>query len=218
MKLVTKEEREAHFNHILTEAGKGLFYGAVLSTGIFFYLKKRHTARFNTFNTSIKTCIFCIPTIGMGALWADNGSVEFDKLMYSSDYSQSKVMEEHREWAAMSTSDRIITGLNSHKYKIILGAWAGSLYGSWVLVNRDKIMTTAQKAVQARMYAQAISILLLLGTIVLAMKEEEINKSKPPPIPEWRKVLMQKEAEEKELLEEIKRAKAKAETIDNKSN
>lgn len=62
-------------------------------------------------------------------------------------------------------------------------------------------MTTAQKAVQARMYAQGITIFLLLGTLLLAMKEDEINKLKPAPIPEWKQVIMRKEEEEKSILE-----------------
>lgn len=214
MKIVTKEEREAHATHVAIEGAKGLFYGAIGSVGIYYYLKKRHTVRFNSFNTSIKTCILTIPTVGAAALWADEGSIEFDRKMYSSGYAEARVLEEYREWNNLAMSDKIFTTLNNHKYKIILGAWAGSLYGSWVLVNRDKIMSTAQKAVQARMYAQAISIILLLGTILLAMKEEEINKTKPPPIPEWKRYLMEKDEEEKDLLEQIKLAKEKISQVE----
>lgn len=218
MKLVTKEEREAHASYILAEGAKGLFWGALGSVGLYAYLKKRHTARFNQFNTSIKACILTIPTVGVSALWADNGSVEFDRKMYSSGHEESKLVQEYREWNNMAMSDRIISSLNTHKYKIIISAWAGSLWGSWVLVNRDKIMTTAQKAVQARMYAQAISIVLLLCTIVLAMKEEEINKSKPPPIPEWKRVLMEREAEQKrneEIQRELLNKKNEAKVIED---
>lgn len=225
MKLVTKEEREAHSAFIIAEGAKGLFYGGIASLGLFYYLKKKHTVRFNSFNTSIKTCILTIPTIGAAALWADEGSIEFDRRMYSSEYSENKVLEDYREWNNLSMSDKIFTSLNEHKYKIILASWAGSLWGSWVLVNRDKIMTTAQKAVQARMYAQAISILLLLGTLLLAMKEEEINKAKPPPIPEWKKVLLEKEsqhqaekkAEEARLLKEIEAKQAHLTKLESKS-
>lgn len=210
MKLLSKEEKDAHVSHIIAEGTKGLIYGGVLSLGIFQYLKHRHPARFATFNPSIKAAILTMPTISVAAFYADQGSVEFDKKMHQSDYTQNKYIEEFREWSNLSFSDKCFTVLNDNKYKIIIGAWAASLYGSWVFVNRDKIMTTAQKAVQARMYAQGITIILLLGTILLAMKEEEINKKKPKPIPEWRKIIMEKEAEDKLLLEEAKLAKEKA--------
>ncbi|ODV80982.1 uncharacterized protein CANTADRAFT_48192 [Suhomyces tanzawaensis NRRL Y-17324] len=214
MKILDKEERQAHISHITTEGFKGLVYGSILSTGLFAYLKKRH-AGFNRFSTSIKTCIIVMPTISLGAFFADQGSWEFDKQMHSSAYTQGKLLEEYREWNNLSMSDKIFTTLNQYKYEVIITSWVGSLYGSWVYVNRDKIMTTSQKAVQARMYAQAITIVLLLGTILLAMKEQEINKSKPAPLPAWKQVLLDKEAEEKRLLESHKARGSKAESEEN---
>ena len=65
--------------------------------------------------------------------------------MHQSEYQEAKYLEEYREWNRLSLSDKCFTVLNDNKYKIIISAWAGSLYGSWVLVNRDKIMDTAQK-------------------------------------------------------------------------
>ncbi|KHC55827.1 hypothetical protein MEW_00831 [Candida albicans P60002] len=202
MKILSKEEKDAHVSHIISEGAKGLFYGGALSVGLYQYLKHRHPARFATFNPSIKAAIIAMPTISVAAFFADQGSVEFDRKMHQSEYQEAKYLEEYREWNRLSLSDKCFTVLNDNKYKIIISAWAGSLYGSWVLVNRDKIMDTAQKAVQARMYAQGITIILLLGTLLLAMKEEEINKKKPKPIPEWKRIIMEKEAEDKRLVDE----------------
>lgn len=218
MKIISNEEKQAHMAHIAAEGAKGLVYGGIVSTAAFFFARKRWPQKINAWNTSVKACSIVIPTIGAGAFWADQGSWEFDKEMHHSEYTQTKVVEEFKEWNRLSSSDKVFTVLNDNKYKIIISAWAASLYGSWVLVNRDKIMTTAQKAVQARMYAQGITVILLLSTILLAMKEEEINKAKPKEIPEWRKVLMQKEEEEKSILAEVERklAEKKAEKTEAK--
>lgn len=213
MKILGQDEREAHIAHITSEGAKGLFYGSIISLGLFGYLKTRHPLRFKSFNTSIKTCIFAMPTIATGAFYADQGSVEFDRQVHSSDYTNSKMMEEYRQWNNMAMSDKIFHSLNENKYKIIITSWAASLYGSWVLVNRDKIMTTAQKAVQARMYAQGITIILLLGTILLAMKEEELEKNKPKPIPEWQKILNDREHDEHEKQKIIDQIRAKRESL-----
>ncbi|KAL6453272.1 RCF2 Respiratory supercomplex factor 2 [Candida maltosa Xu316] len=150
-----------------------------------------------------------MPTISIAAFFADQGSVEFDRIMHQSEYQEAKILEEYRNWNKLSLSDKCFTVLNDNKYPIIVSAWAASLYGSWVFVNRDKIMDTAQKAVQARMYAQGITIVLLLGTILLAIKEEEIKKKQPKPIPEWKKIIMEKEAEDERLLQEARAAKEK---------
>ncbi|KAG7663629.1 RCF2 [[Candida] subhashii] len=204
MKILTKEEKQAHISHVLAEGAKGIAYGGVVAFGLFSYLKHRHPLRFKKMNASVKSAIMIMPTIGVAAFFADQGSWEFDKMMHQSEYQEAKLLEEFRQWNNMSMSDKIFTSLNSNKYPIIISAWAASLYGSWVLVNKDKIMTTAQKAVQARMYAQGITIILLLGTIVLSMRDAEIKKSQPAPMPEWKKVLLQQEEADKRALEEFR--------------
>lgn len=132
-----------------------------------------------------------MPTITVAAFFADQGSLEFDRRMYSEDFTRQKMLEEHRKWQQLSASDKVFGTLSSNKYKIIFSAWVALMWGLWKFVNRDKIMTGPQKLVQARMYAQAITILLLLGTIVLAVKEEEIKSKQPAPVPEWRRILIE---------------------------
>lgn len=193
MKIIDKEEREAHASYILSEGLKGMFFGSVVSLGLFTYLKVRHPVRFNSFNTSIKTCIITMPTVSMAAFYADQGSLEFDRKMYSSGYTNKKVLEEYRQWNNMPITDKIVGTLSNNQYKLIFSAWVASMYGSWMYVNRDKVMTTPQKLVQARMYAQAFTIILLLSTIVLAVKQQEIDKKKPAPVPEWKRILQEKE-------------------------
>lgn len=213
MKIIDKEERDAHRAHVLTEGLKGMFYGGVLSVGLFTYLKFRHPARFARFNTSIKACIIIMPTISLCAFYADEGSVDFDRQMYSSGYANKKLLEEYSNWQKLPIQDKVISSLGTHKYKIIIASWIASMYGSWVFVNKDKVMTSTQKMVQARMYAQAITIVLLLSTIVLAMKEEELNKKKPAPVPEWRKVLLENEVAEKELASKVKEVQQEAKNL-----
>ena len=120
-----------------------------------------------------------MPTVAISAFFADQGSWDFDEQMYQSDYANQQMMEQYREWNNMSLSEKTFTSLNNNKYKIILTSWVASMWGSWVYVNRDKVMTSPQKLVQARMYAQARHYCVALSTIVLAMKEEELNKGKP---------------------------------------
>ncbi|KAK6202441.1 uncharacterized protein RJT21DRAFT_112397 [Scheffersomyces amazonensis] len=207
MKIISDEEKQAHIAHITSEGIKGLVVGSLVSAGLFTYLKKRQPVRFNSFNTSIKTAIFIMPTVSIGAFFADQGSWEFDKQMHQSEYSDKLILEEYRQWNNLSWSDKAFTSLDKNKYPIIVATWAASLYGSWVVVNRDKIMTGAQKAVQARMYAQGITIILLLGTVLLSMKEKEIEKKRPAPIPEWKRIIMEREAEDSRVLAELKKQK-----------
>lgn len=189
MKIIDDEERNAHFNHVLVEGLKGCVVGAGVAALLVAGVKRRYPQQYLKYNTSVKAAMWAMPTISLGAFFADEGSVKFDEQMYRGDFIERAKREKEEQWAKLSTPDKIFTVANDNKYKIILSAWAGSLWGSWTIVNRDKYMTTAQKAVQARVYAQAITVVLLLGTILLSMHERKLEASRPPPVPEWKRFL-----------------------------
>ena len=40
--------------------------------------------------------------------------------------------------------EKIIYRLNEHKYKLVVGAWAGFLFGAWKIINKDLLLTKTQ--------------------------------------------------------------------------
>ncbi|KAI3403999.2 RCF2 [Candida oxycetoniae] len=193
MKLLTEEEKREHSEHVLKEGVKGCIVGAVVGVGLLKFFKYKRPVRYASLSSSIKAAIFAMPTISLGAFYADDGSVKFDEQRYQSDYLKRQELQALENYNKLSTSDKILHQLNENKYKIVVSAWAASLYGSWRIVNKDKYMTKAQKIVQARVYAQAITVVLLLGTLLLSMNEEKIKKTQPEPIPSWKKHLQEQE-------------------------
>lgn len=189
MKILSDEEKNAHWNAVLYEGAKGCAIGAGVAFGLVTYVKRKMPVRYSHMNTSIKTAMWAMPTITVGAFFADEGSLKFDEKVYRSDYLDKQKREAEERYQNLATSDKVFHNLNENKYKIIVGSWAASLYGSWRLVNRDPYMTTAQKLVQARVYAQAITVVLLLSTLFLSMREAEMKKKEPAAIPEWKKYL-----------------------------
>ncbi|KAK6455933.1 uncharacterized protein RJT20DRAFT_51767 [Scheffersomyces xylosifermentans] len=193
MKIVSEEEKLAHRKVVLTEGVKGCFVGAAIAFGLVKAVKARHPVRFAQMSTSIKTAMWAMPTITMGAFFADDGSVKFDEDNYRSDFLKKQEEEKLAAYNRLSSTDKVLHQLNENKYKIIVSSWAASLYGSWRLVNRDPYMTKAQKIVQARVYAQAITVVLLLSTLLLSMHEAELQKTEPVKVPEWKKYLAEQE-------------------------
>lgn len=189
MKILSDEEKNAHWNHVLVEGFKGCGIGLVASYGLVTFMKRKHPQTYSHMSTSIRAAMWAMPTISFGALFADEGSIQFDDDTYRGEYKMKQKVEEDERWNKLSLADKCFTKVNDNKYKLIIGSWAASLYGSWTIVNKDKYMTTAQKAVQARVYAQAITVVLLLGTILLSLHEQELKKLQPPPVPEWKKYL-----------------------------
>lgn len=200
MKILTAEEIDAHRSHTLAGGIKGALAGLLISGAIFKFAPMRYP-KFNpkAMTYSVKTALFITPPTLLTAICAEEASNKFDELMYSSGPESTQAIEEYQRWKNLPLKQKFVEGLSDHKYKIITGLWAASLYGSWVMVNRDKIMTTTQKAVQARMYAQFITVALLLASMGLSMYEQSLNpnKQKNNEQRRWDRLLEEAEKEEK---------------------
>lgn len=193
MKILTQEEIEDHKNHVLKENLKGLAVGAGVGGLMIAGIRKKWPAQWKSLNTSFKAAIFAMPCITIAAFYADDGSLEYDKEKYQGDYLKRMAEAKQETYSKLSKSEQLIHKVNEHKYPLIIGAWAASLFGCWKLVDRDRYMLKSQKIVQARVYAQAISVVLLLCTLLLSYRDNEIKKKQPPPVPEWKQVLQEQE-------------------------
>jgi hypothetical protein len=193
MKILTAEEVAEHKQHVLVENIKGCVVGGAVAWGMMALFKRRYPMKYSQLNTSVKAAMWAMPTITVGAFYADDGSVKYDEDKYQSEYKAKVAAEKQAMYNSLSQSEKILHNLDENKYAIIVSAWAASLYGSWKLVDRDIYMTRAQKLVQARVYAQAITVVLLLSTIVLSMQEAKIKKKQPAPVPEWKRYLAEQE-------------------------
>lgn len=203
MKIITEEEKQAHKQHVLMENIKGCAVGAMAGIGLIQYFKRRYPARYNILSASVKAGMFAIPTITIGAFWADDGSIQFDHDKYQGDYKIKIQQEKQQLYDQLSSQEKILHNLNDNKYALIVSAWAASLYGSWKIVDRDLYMTKSQKLVQARVYAQAITVVLLLSTILLSMQESKIKAKQPPKVPEWKRYLAEQEAKKHDLEKKV---------------
>lgn len=218
MKILNDEERNAHWNAVLRQGAIGTAVGLGVSAGLVTWVKRKQPLRWRSFNTSVKTAMWVMPTVTIGAFFADEGSVKFDEQMHRLDYLNQQETEKLEQWNKLSTADKIFTRVNENKYKLIISAWALSLWGSWHIVNKDKYMSTTQKAVQARVYAQAITVALLLGTVLLSMHEQELKKKQPPPVPEWKKFLDEQESHKKEHAKLRKTEDLEQKSLEKKSD
>lgn len=177
MKIINREEREAHATYLATEGAKGLFYGSIFSVGLFNFLKIRHPTKFKSFSSSIKTCILIMPAIGSCAFWADQGSVVFDRKMHSYG-GGAKILEDFRRWKAMSTSEKAVSIVKDNKYKILIGTWLFSLYGTWAYVESSRIVDATQKAAKIKKFSIASTGILALGIGSLILNGRYPTRSK----------------------------------------
>ncbi|RCK65954.1 Respiratory supercomplex factor 2, mitochondrial [Candida viswanathii] len=189
MKLISEQEALEHKQHIFKQCYKGCVVGTVVGLGLVLYMKFKQSVKYNSYNWTIKACMVGMPVIGCATFASLRGSARFFDSRYRADHlsNEKRYKKEHLE--ELSVSEKIIYKLNQHKYEVVVGAWAGCLYASWRIINRDLLLTRTQKLVQARVLAQAFALGILLSTIYLSMKEVELQKKLPRASPNWEKVL-----------------------------
>ncbi|TFY73360.1 hypothetical protein EWM64_g10652, partial [Hericium alpestre] len=85
----------------------------------------------------------------------------------------SAKVKEEQEWAALSMREKVHTWALQNQYKVILGSWAISMGIAAGLIMRDRHQSTSQKIVQARMWAQGLTIGVLIGAGILTHSQRQ---------------------------------------------
>ena len=78
--------------------------------------------------------------------------------------------------SSLSTTDRIVAWAKQEKYKIIVGSWAASMIGSFALVGRNPYLSGQQKLVQARVYAQGLTLAVLCASAAFEISDSKKGK------------------------------------------
>lgn len=99
--------------------------------------------------------------------------------------SNKTAMQRAKEWAG------------ENRYPILFTFWVASMAGSWVAVNRRSTLSTANKLVQARMYAQGLTLAALLTSFAFETNDATKGKGRWETI----KVIDPNDPEHKHLIE-----------------
>lgn len=197
MKVVTKEEEAAHYKEVLTGGAIGGVVGlgigaAALSLGI----RRYHTVRsltlpFKAFLLSSSA------TFGL-IVNAERYSIAFQKAkdpMYGYKSKSARTLEE--AMANRSTYDKFMSWGRENRYTIVFSSWLASMGVALAIVNRSKYMTAAQKLVQARVYAQGLTVAVLVITAAFEMNDAKTGAGR------WQTVLIvdPNDPEHKKLIE-----------------
>ncbi|CAI4218601.1 unnamed protein product [Parascedosporium putredinis] len=184
MKVVTKEEEAAHYKQVLTGGAVGGVVGlgigaAALSLGT----RRYHTVRsltlpFKAFLLSSSA------TFGL-IVNAERYSIAFQKAkdpMYGYKSKSARTLEE--AMANRSTYDKFMSWGRENRYTIVFSSWLASMGVALAIVNRSKYMTAAQKLVQARVYAQGLTVAVLVITAAFEMNDAKTGAGR------WQTVLI----------------------------
>ncbi|KAJ2001744.1 Replication factor C, subunit RFC4 [Coemansia thaxteri] len=128
---------------------------------------------------SAKTAFILAPTLGAFYIRGEHVSTEFRRSKYLAqldpDERAAILNQRARIDARRSMADRSIAFVTDHRWSILGYTWLLGISGSILYLYKKRGMTVTQKAVQARMYAQAITIIGILSTAAIASLSDKTN-------------------------------------------
>ncbi|EED14829.1 mitochondrial hypoxia responsive domain protein [Talaromyces stipitatus ATCC 10500] len=173
MKILTKEEEAAHYRAVLQGGTFGTVVGLVGGwAGVMAASRRFHTIR----NLTLPMKAFLVTSSGtfVGIVAADHSSRSFEAernvgLKYLGEREERLRRE---ELSQMSFGNRIGAWAREEKYKIIGATWIASIVGSFVLVGRNPYLSGQQKIVQARVYAQGLTLAVMCASAAFEIHDQ----------------------------------------------
>ncbi|KAJ6120577.1 hypothetical protein N7523_004857 [Penicillium sp. IBT 18751x] len=173
MKLLTKEEENNHYRAVVKGGTIGGLAGlAAGAAGVMLASRRFHTIR----NLTMPMKAFLTTSSGtfVGIIAADHASRDFEtqqnaqKLWYENREERLRA----EETRGLSFTERTVAFARREKYKIIGATWIASIVGSFMLVNRNPFLSSSQKIVQARVYAQGLTLGVLCASAAFEISDQ----------------------------------------------
>ncbi|KAF9028617.1 hypothetical protein BDP27DRAFT_915460 [Rhodocollybia butyracea] len=167
---VTEEQMREHSKAVRRGAIEGTIAGSILSGGATYYAHTRIPA-YRALPMSLKALGPIILIAPLLSIQAERRSLQYDESQWCHD-SQRKRAINKREMGSDEPDAETCRLAKRHEYSIILGSWALTLGVAGAIISRDKYQTPAQKVVQARMWAQGLTIGILIAAGALKHNQQ----------------------------------------------
>lgn len=172
MRVLSKEEEAAHYKEVLKGGSIGGFSGLALGLGGVVLASRRYPA-FRSLTLPFRT--FLVTSTGtFGAIVnADRYSTKLQRSqdpMFGYQDASQRAAEMVRE--NETTYQRFMSWGKDNRYSIVFVSWLASMAVALAIVGRAP-MSTSQKLVQARVYAQGLTLAVLIVSAAF-----EVNDAK----------------------------------------
>lgn len=171
MKLITAEEERAHYNTVLTGGAIGGVVGLGLGWAGTFWASRRYPA-FRNLTLPFKAFLVSSTATFAAIIEADRWSMDFERRRDPSSFYRSeeqKLLDEAR--AQMTADKQLLTMARENRYKIVGASWVAAMAVALSVVGRSRYLSAAQKVVQARVYAQGLTLAVLIATAALELQD-----------------------------------------------
>ena len=197
MKILTKEQEQAHYNETLKGGTAGGLGGLAVGTLGVMAASKRY-AFFRGLTLPLKAFLITSAGTFAGIVSADHWSRSYERSVNPADVEYDRREREKSEavTAGQTFTERAMAFGKQERYKIVGASWLASMAIAFSLVNRNKYISGQQKLVQARVYAQFLTLGVLVATAAFEISDKnnetgryETVKYIDPKDPEHKRIL-----------------------------
>ena len=171
MKVLSQQEQDAHYREVIKG---GLLGGSVgLAGGLagVAFASRRYPS-FRALTLPFRAFLVTSSSTFGAIVIADRNSIRFAHSkdpMYGYQDETARAQEIVRQ--NQSAYESFMKWGKENRYSIVFGSWVASMAVAMAIVNRQKWLTGAQRLVQARVYAQGLTVLVLVVTAVFEMND-----------------------------------------------
>ncbi|PPQ83129.1 hypothetical protein CVT25_003706 [Psilocybe cyanescens] len=199
MKLLTDQQREEHAAASRRGALEGALASGTVALAGSLWANKRWPA-YQRLPISLKALGLIIVAAPCLSIQAERRGLEYERSQWEGEglrILDEREIQAMKKWDSMSLSDKIGDWSYRHQYSLIMGGWAGSLAIAGAVISRQKYQTYPQKIVQARMWAQGLTIGLLIVAGALTHSRRVAYSKEDQNDHSWKDVLDQQERDRK---------------------
>ncbi|KAL7420210.1 Replication factor C, subunit RFC4 [Cryptotrichosporon argae] len=181
-----------YMDEVVAAAFKGLGVGAAVYAPAHYVLTRR-SAFYRALPLPAKAFGALMTTVPIATVFAEKAGEHYIARTQWTGVGRQELDKEAEEarkrWERLSSAEKLGVWASNHQYGIIGGSWAGSLAIAWGIVARNPYQTISQKIVQARMWAQGLTVGVLIVSAVLAGVNSKGQKPKQPEDHSWEDIL-----------------------------
>lgn len=177
MKLLTKKEEAEHYKATLRGGIEGLLGGLAVGTLGVVAATRRYPA-FNQLTLPLKAFLITSAGTFAGIIAADHASRSYESSRNPADKAYALREEEKRraEISGMTWTQRAMAWGKAERYKIVGASWLASMVAAFAIVGRNPYLTGQQKLVQARVYAQGLTLAVLIASAAFELQDSRKDK------------------------------------------
>lgn len=179
MRIVSKEEEQEHYSEVLRGGLIGGTAGLAVGLAGVIGASRRYPA-FRSLTVPFRT--FLVSSAGtFGAIvLAERYSISYqrsrDAMNHYLNTTHRAIEEAHR--ADKTQRERLMEWGRQNRYSMVFASWIAAMGIALALVGRNKYLTTSQKIVQARVYAQGLTLAVLIATAALETADAKAGKGR----------------------------------------